>query len=135
MAGHQRIKALQLLGRGEEMIEVRVPSRQLTESEFKDYLLTSNRSGGDWNWDMLSENFDMEALSVAGFDDTDLSHIFDNHLEVEDDAWDEESELKKIKSTDIKAGDMFSLGRHFLICGDATDFNTNRGLRVRQELR
>jgi ParB-like chromosome segregation protein Spo0J len=45
VAGNQRVLALSLLGRGEEEIEVRVPNRSLTEAEFRDYLLTSNRSG------------------------------------------------------------------------------------------
>lgn len=123
VAGHQRIRALILLGRGEEEIEVRVPNRQLTESEFKDYLLTSNRSGGSWNWDLLKD-FEIETLTMAGFEDIDLSHIFDSHLEVKDDEWNEEAELKKIKSTDIKSGDMFSLGRHKLICGDSLNLET-----------
>lgn len=33
LAGHQRIKALQLLGRGEELIDVRIPNRKLTKKE------------------------------------------------------------------------------------------------------
>ncbi len=128
VAGHMRVKALILLGRGEEEIEVRVPSRNLTESEFKDYLLTSNRSGGSWDFDLLAGNFNLEELTLSGFDDIDLSHIFDSHLEVKEDDWDEEVELKKIKKTDIKLGDQFSLGRHSLICADALDPNTVKKL-------
>ena len=96
-AGHQRIKVLQLLGRGEEEIEVRVPNRQLTEAEFKDYLLTSNRSGSDWDWSMLGDSFDVDTLLTAGFDSADLSNIFDDNLSVEDDGFDEDAELQKIK--------------------------------------
>jgi len=121
IAGHMRIKALQLLSRGEEEIEVRVPNRQLSESEFKQYMLTSNRSGGSWNWDLLEANFDIDLLLESGFDSGDLSNIFDDNLEVTDDNFNEVKELEKIKTTDIKTGDMFSLGRHRLICGDALD--------------
>ena len=121
IAGHQRIKALQLLGRGEEMIEVRVPNRQLTETEFKSYLLTSNRSGGSWDWDILEANFGVDTLLESGFDSEDLTHIFDDNLEITDDNFNEVEEQKKIKATDIKPGDMFSLGKHKLICGDALD--------------
>ncbi len=121
VAGHQRIKALQLLGRGEEEIEVRVPNRQLTKAEFEDYLLTSNRSGGDFDWDILAEHFDVDTLMTTGFDDEDLSRIFDDNFDVQDDNFNEEEELKKIKKTDIKIGDMFLLGRHHLLCGDSTD--------------
>jgi ParB-like chromosome segregation protein Spo0J len=42
IAGHQRVKVLMELGRGEESIDVRVPNRSLTEKEFKEYNLTSN---------------------------------------------------------------------------------------------
>ncbi len=124
IAGHQRIKALKLLGRGEEEIEVRVPNRQLTNKEFRDYLLTSNRSGGEWDWDILAKDFDIGELLTTGFDSFDLSNIFDDTLEVQDDDWDEEAELRKIKKTDIKLGDAFTLGRHHLICGDAVDPKT-----------
>ena len=124
VAGHARIKALILLGRGEEKIEVRIPSRQLSKSEFKDYLLTSNRSGGTWNWEMLSTDFDLETLKIAGFDDLDFSHIFDDNIKDDDKNWDDNKELKKIKKTDIKTGDMFALGRHRLICGSSLDPET-----------
>ena len=39
---------LKLLGRENEMIEVRVPNRKLTQSEYDQYLLISNRVHGDW---------------------------------------------------------------------------------------
>lgn len=55
IAGNQRVLALSLLGRGDEEIEVRVPNRTLTEAEFRDYLLTSNRSGGSWDFEKLAD--------------------------------------------------------------------------------
>jgi len=121
VAGNQRILALALIGRDEEEIEVRVPNRKLTDKEFRDYLLTSNRSGADWDWAKLAEDFDLGELMTAGFDDTDLSTIFDDHLEVLDDELDEENEVEQAKDTDIKVGDMFALGRHKLLCADATN--------------
>ena len=120
-AGHQRIKALQLLGRGEELIEVRSPNRKLTPSEFKQYLLTSNRSGGSWDFDILASDFDIDTLLISGFDSNDLTNIFDDSLEVSDDNFEEEKELEKAKNTDIKTGDYFALGRHRLLCGNSTE--------------
>ncbi len=121
VAGNQRVLALSLLGRDEEAIEVRIPNRPLTNKEFRDYLLTSNRSGADWDWAKLAEDFDLGELMTAGFNDTDLSTIFDDHLEVLDDEMNEEEEIERAKDTDIKVGEIFLLGRHTLICGDATD--------------
>lgn len=121
VAGNQRVLALSLLGRGEEEIEVRVPNRKLTEAEFKDYLLTSNRSGASWDWEALARDFDLGELLNAGFDSMDLSNIFDDNLEVEaNENFNEEEEVEKAKETDIQMGDIFQLGRHKLICGDAT---------------
>jgi ParB-like chromosome segregation protein Spo0J len=47
LAGHMRIKALILLGRGEEVIDARYPNRKLTEKESKEYLISSNAISGD----------------------------------------------------------------------------------------
>lgn len=121
VAGNQRVLALSLLGRGDEEIEVRVPNRKLTDKEFRDYLLTSNRSGADWDWKKLAEDFDLGELLTAGFDANDLSNVFDDNLEIQNDELDEEKEIERAKDTKIQLGDMFALGRHKLICGDATD--------------
>jgi DNA modification methylase len=120
IAGHARLKIMQLLERGVEEIEVRVPDRKLTKSEFEEYLLRSNKNTGSWDYDLLKE-FDTSFLLDIGFDDSDLSDIWDDVLELEDDEFDEEKELEKAKDTDIKTGDIFALGNHKLICGDSTD--------------
>jgi len=128
VAGNQRVLVLSLLGRDEDKIEVRVPNRALTEKEFKDYLLTSNRSGASWDWDKLAADFDIEELLTSGFDAQDLSNIFDDNLEIQDDSFDEENEIEKAKNTDIKPGDYFALGRHRLLCANATDPNSVKKL-------
>ncbi len=128
IAGHQRLMVLKLLNRGEEEIEVRVPNRKLTKQEYDQYLLSSNAIHGDWDWDILHDNFDVDILLKSGFDSFELSNIFDKKDEVVGDSWDEEKELQKIKKTDIKVGDVFQLGRHRLVCGDATDPNTVKKL-------
>ncbi|PIQ80219.1 MAG: hypothetical protein COV79_01645 [Parcubacteria group bacterium CG11_big_fil_rev_8_21_14_0_20_41_14] len=120
IAGHQRLMVLKLLGREHDTIPVRIPNRKLTEKEYDQYLLSSNRIHGDWDWQALADNFDIETLLVSGFDDTDLTHIFDD-LEVEDDEFDVEKELEKIKTPTSKLGDLYELGTHRLICGDSTD--------------
>jgi len=124
VAGNQRVLALSLLGRGEEEIEVRVPNRKLNDKEFRDYLLTSNRSGAAWDWEKLAADFGIEELLTAGFDGSDLSNIFDDNLEILDDEFEEEVEIEKAKQTNIRPGDYFSLGRHRLLCANALDPNS-----------
>jgi DNA modification methylase len=120
IAGHQRLKALQLLGRGEEEIDVRVPNRILSEDEYRQYLITSNAVTGDWDYELL-QDFDVDFLLDLGFDETDLAQGWDKlKIDIEDN-FDDEKELKKIKSTDIKRGDLLLLGKHKLLCADSTD--------------
>jgi len=120
LAGHQRIKALQLLDRGSEQIDVRIPNRKLTKAEARQYLISSNKLGGDWDIEAL-KSFDLDLLSEAGFSDVELSEFWDKDLGTEDDEFDEEKELKAIKETDIKSGDLLILGKHKLLSSDCTD--------------
>lgn len=120
VAGHQRVKVLQLLGRGEENIDVRVPNRKLTKEEFEQYLITSNAVGGDWDFEKL-KSFDIDLLLNIGFDETELANIWDSNLETEDDGFQIDQELAKIKKPKTQLGDIIQLGSHKLICGDATD--------------
>ncbi|RJQ33616.1 hypothetical protein C4568_04240 [Candidatus Parcubacteria bacterium] len=120
LAGHQRLKIMKALGRGQDEIDVRVPDRTLTEKECEEYMLRSNRNTGSWDFELL-QKFDTSFLLDIGFDDTDLSDIWDDVLEIEDDEFDEKKEVEAAKETDIKEGDRFQLGKHKLICGDSTD--------------
>ncbi len=119
LAGHQRIRALQLLDRGEEIIDVRIPNRKLTESESKQYLIASNKLGGSWDFEAL-KSFDMELLQLAGFEDMEIAKFWDEDAEVKNDSFDVEKELKKIKEPKTKLGDIIILGKHKILCGDST---------------
>jgi DNA modification methylase len=122
LAGHQRIKALQLLDRGKELIDIRVPNRKLTEQEAKEYLIGSNKLGGDWDYDLL-KSFDFETLSFAGFDPIEIAGFWDEENQTKDDVFDIEKELRKIKEPKTKPGDIIHLGKHKILSGDATDPN------------
>jgi ParB-like chromosome segregation protein Spo0J len=75
IAGHQRLRIMQLIGRGEEEIDVRIPNRQLTQEEFDEYLIRSNKNVGDWDWDLLS-NFEKDFLEETGFTSHELDLAF-----------------------------------------------------------
>ena len=120
IAGHQRLLALKLLGRENDMIPVRVPTRKLSQKEYDQYLLSSNRIHGEWDWNKLAENFEMDMLLVSGFEESDLAQMYDD-LEVVDDEWDTGKELERIKKTTVKPGDIYALGNHRIVCGDSTD--------------
>lgn len=123
LAGHQRIKVLKILGRGDELIDCRVPNRKLTEKESKEYLIASNKLGGDFDYDLL-KSFDFETLEFAGFTSIELGELWDKEKEVIDDGFDEKKELKKIKKPITKLGDVIYLGKSKIICGDSTKQET-----------
>jgi len=121
IAGHQRVAAMILLGRGEEMIDCRIPNRPLTKREYEQYLLTSNKVTGQWDEDLLVEYFDTETLLDSGFEKEEITDLFTEVLDTNEDQFDVEEERKKIKIPQAKLGDLYQLGPHKLICGDATD--------------
>lgn len=120
IAGHQRLKVLQLLGRGQEEIDVRVPNRKLTKEEYDRYLITSNAVTGDWDFEKL-RMFDLGDLCEWGFDKDELQNVWNENLETYDDEFDEEKELAEIKNPVTKSGDLILLGEHKLICGNSED--------------
>lgn len=123
LAGHQRVRALQLLGRGEELIDVRIPNRKLTEKESKQYLIASNALGGDWDFESL-KSFNLDILLDTGFDTMQLAKFWDEEKEIKDDSFNIEKELKNIIVPKTKLGDIVLLGNHKIICGDSTRIET-----------
>ena len=115
ISGHQRITILKTLGRGEEKIDVRVPNRKLTEEEHREYMLRANKNQGDWDLDLLA-NIDEALLKDVGWESEELDDIF--QLDMDDD--EKADKVPEARETDIKLGDMFELGNHRLLCGDAT---------------
>lgn len=120
VAGNHRHRALMEMGNADDEIDVRVPNRKLTKEEFDRYLIASNALHGGWSYDIL-RSFPTELLLDIGLDASELAHIWDDSLEIENDEFDEEQELAAITIPQTKPGDIFALGQHRLICGDATD--------------
>lgn len=116
VAGHQRLRSGKRLG----YKTVPVIFLDLDEEQERLLNLRLNRVHGEFDLDLLKA-FDIEELLNTGFDDTDLGDIWNASLEVDDDDFDEQKAVKQAKTTNIKPGDMFALGKHRLICGDAGD--------------
>lgn len=75
VSGHQRMKIMQLLDRGNEIIDVRVPNRKLMDWEFMEANLRENKNLGEWDFDMLA-NFDEEILKDVGWTQDELDYVF-----------------------------------------------------------
>lgn len=128
IAGHGRI----LAAKEEGITEVPcVFADYLTEAQKKAYIIADNRMAMDAGWDEELLRVEIEALqaeafdvSLTGFDPNDIDDLFKENLKdgLHDDDFDIEAELKK--PTFTKAGDVWTLGRHRLVCGDSTKKET-----------
>jgi hypothetical protein len=74
VSGHRRVEVLSADGRGDEEVEVRVPSRKLTEKEFARLNLTLNRVHGEFDLEKLIA-FDPETLLGGGFNPNEILGI------------------------------------------------------------
>ena len=118
LSGNQRKKALIELGITE--VIALIPDRPLTEEERNKVALESNTNDGDWDFDLLKD-FNLDDLLDIGFDADELNSAWADHLDVEDDEFNEGEEIKEITTPITKLGDLIELGTHRLLCGDSTD--------------
>ena len=126
IAGHGRILAAK-----EEGIK-EVPcifADHLTEAQKKAYIIADNRMAMDAGWDEELLRVEIEALQgmdfdplLTGFDEKELAALFDDGAEAKDDDFDVDEELEKPVFS--KTGDVWTLGRHRLVCGDSTKAET-----------
>lgn len=124
IGGHFRVECAKELG----LTEVPVVFINLPDiDKEKELNLRLNRNTGQWNFELLKQ-FDTDLLLDVGFDDGDLSNIWSDILSVEDDSFNEEEALLEIKVPTTKIGDIYEIGSHRLICGDATDINVVKKL-------
>jgi DNA modification methylase len=130
IAGHQRVKVMLEIGRGEEMIDVRVPSRALNEEEFKEYNLVSNIPVGFWDVDLLEEHFqdvDLDVLNIV-LADAELA----GEALKDDFGNEEEQDFDPTPPKDpiTKLGDVYEFISvqkgitHRLVCGDSCLIDT-----------
>jgi DNA modification methylase len=116
IGGHQRIKVMQELGMTE--IDCWMPTRLLSKEECDELNIRLNKNVGEWDWDILANEWEVDDLKEWGFDDKDLLGI----VMRKDCEEDESQSLEPCKDEDAitKLGDLYELGQHRLICGDST---------------
>ncbi len=112
LGGNMRFKACKEAGLKEVSI---IKASGLSEEKQREFLIKDNVSGGEWDWDMLANEWDELELDKWGLD---IPKEFVTELEAEEDEF--EVPDGGIE-TDIVLGDLFEIGNHRLLCGDSTD--------------
>lgn len=123
IAGHGRVMA----AKEENITEVPcVFVDHLTPAQKKAYIIADNRMAQDAGWDEELLRIEIEALQaeafdigLTGFEEQEIADLFgSDEDEVEDDDFDLNEALEK--AAFVKRGDVWQVGRHRLMCGDAT---------------
>jgi DNA modification methylase len=111
LGGNMRFRACKEAG----VKEIPVIITDLSEEKQREFLIKDNTSGGEWDWDMLANEWDTDELEAWGLD----LPIFD--IKDEGTAEEDNYEVPDTIETDIVLGDLFEIGEHRLLCGDSTD--------------
>jgi len=115
LGGNMRLKACKEAGLKEVHI---IKASNLSEAQQAEFIIKDNVGFGEWDWDMLANEYDEKDLKDWGLDLPVFESV--NELEAEED--DFEAPECGIE-TDIVLGDLFDIGEHRLLCGDSTDIN------------
>jgi DNA modification methylase len=111
LGGNMRLKAS--IAAGLKEVDILIAD-QLTDEQKSEFIIKDNVGFGEWDWDLLANEWDVDALTEWG-----LELPFDNTpvLEAEEDDYEMPSEIQ----TNIVLGDLIEIGQHRLLCGDSTD--------------
>lgn len=110
LGGNMRLKALQELGFKEVQDNWIRKASDLTEDEKKEFIIKDNVGFGEWDWDVLANEWDEWNLDEWG---VDLPASFKQG------ATDDDFEIPDEVKTDIVLGDLIEIGQHRLMCGDS----------------
>ena len=114
LGGNMRLKALQELKYKEIPNEWVMLADEWTEEKRQEFVIKDNVGFGEWDWEELNADWDLQQLEDWGLDVPEWEA---EELEAEEDDYEIPDEIQ----TDIVIGDLFEIGEHRLLCGDSTD--------------
>ena len=109
LGGNMRFKAAKEAG----LTEVPVKIVDWSQEKQREFIIKDNVSGGEWDWDLIANEWDAEELEEWGLD---LPENIGEEKEVEED---EAPEVSSEPAISI-LGTVYQLGRHRVMCGDST---------------
>jgi DNA modification methylase len=110
LGGNMRTKACKEAGLKEVWVDI---VDNWSEEQKKEFIIKDNSGFGEWDWDVLANEWDADKLNDWGLD---LPPMF-NELEAEEDDYTEPDNMQ----VDVVLGDLIEIGEHRLLCGDSTD--------------
>lgn len=111
IGGHQRVKVWKAMGN----TIVPVFYVDLDKAQEKELNLRLNKNVGEFDWGKLENFFDFDELRAVGFTDRELNVNIRPKKHIGED------DVPSASPTGAKRGDIFQLGPHRIMCGDATN--------------
>ena len=112
VGGHQRLRIAKELGyKDVPCVEV-----NLTPTKEKELNVRLNKNTGQWDWDALANHFDVGELLEWGFSEEELQ--FTEPEEVQ--GLTDDDDVPEVEEAITQQGDLWILGEHRVLCGDAT---------------
>ena len=116
IGGNMRLKAMKELGYKEAPCKI-IPE-ETTLEQLKAYTIKDNSGFGEWDFDMLTADWDLQLLEDCAIDLPEIEMPEEEKEAVEDDFSEEEAAQSESRT---QRGDIWRLGEHRLMCGDSTD--------------
>tara|TARA_R100000951_G_scaffold27701_1_gene23807 strand:- start:140 stop:1315 length:1176 start_codon:yes stop_codon:yes gene_type:complete len=115
LGGNMRLKACKEAGLKEVPI---IKASELTAEQEKEFIVKDNVGFGEWDWDILANEWDTDLLEEWGLEGFPFDT--ETELEAEEDDYTEPDNMK----VDVVLGDLIEIGEHRLLCGSSTENDT-----------
>jgi len=113
LGGNMRLKACKSAGLFEVYIHQAIG---WSEEQKQEFIIKDNVGFGDWDWDILANEWDTKKLNEWGLDLPEFDEI---QLDAEEDDYTEPKQMQ----VDVVLGDLIEIGEHRLLCGDSTNID------------
>jgi DNA modification methylase len=117
LGGNMRYRALTELGYNDLPEGWVVKASELTDDEKRRFIITDNIGYGEFDMDLLANEWDLEELQEWG---VELGELDTQLEEAEEDDFDVDKAVDETKEPICKLGDIWQLGNHRIMCGDST---------------
>jgi DNA modification methylase len=114
LGGNMRLKACKEAGLKEVWI---LKADELTEEQQREFIVKDNVGFGEWDWDVLANEWNNQQLEDWGLDLLPFEE--EDVLEAKEDDFD----TTPPEQPETVLGDLYEIGEHRLLCGDSTDSN------------
>ena len=113
LGGNMRLKACKEAGLSEVPV---IKVNDLTEEQQREFIIKDNVGFGEWDWDLLANEWDTDLLEDWG-----LELDFDPEDDDNEGLTDEDDTPELTENPVSKVGDIWLLGEHRVMCGDSTN--------------